>query len=67
MGSKGSKAKRQNQHMRRLMAKIKKFEKNGKPVEKLKKELAFVVGDAERPVFKTGRDADPRLRKRYSN
>ncbi len=66
MGSKGSKAKRQNQHMRRLMAKIKKFERQGKPVEKLKKELAYVVGDQERPEFKTGRDADARLRKRYT-
>ena len=63
----GSKSERQNQHLRRLMAKIRKFEKQGKSVEKLNKELAYVAGDAERPKFKTGRDADPRLKKRYSS
>ena len=67
MGSKGSKPQRQNQYMKRLMAKIRKFEKQGKAVEKLKKELAFVVGDAERPKFKTGVDANSRLKKRYSS
>jgi hypothetical protein len=63
----GSKPERQNQHFRRLMAKIRKFEKQGKSVEKLKKELSYAIGDVERPKFKTGRDADPRLRKRYNS
>ncbi len=67
MGSKGSKAQRQNQHMKRLVAKIKRFERRGKSAEGLKKELAFILGDAERAEFKTGRDADPRFRKRYSS
>ena len=62
----GSKAQRQNQHMKRLMAKIKKFKKKNKSVENLERELSYVVGDAKRPSFKTGRDADPRLRKRYT-
>ena len=59
----GSKPQRQNQHMRRLMAKIKKFEKRGKSTDGLKRELAYSVGDESRPEFKTGRDADPRLKK----
>ena len=61
----GSKAQRQNQHMRKLMAKIRKFEKRGKSVEKLKKELAYTVGDTPRPDFKTGQAADPRLKKKF--
>jgi hypothetical protein len=60
----GSKAQRQNQHIKRLMAKICKFKTKEKSVEKLEKELAYVLGDAERPTFKTGRDADARSRKR---
>tara|TARA_R110001583_G_scaffold21333_12_gene81070 strand:- start:1267 stop:1458 length:192 start_codon:yes stop_codon:yes gene_type:complete len=62
----GSKSERQNQHLKRLMSKIKKFEKNGKSVEGLKKELGYAVGETKRPVFKTGREADPRLKKKYS-
>lgn len=62
----GSKAQRQNQHVKRLMSKIRKFKKKEKSVEKLEKELAYALGDAERPSFKTGRDADARLRKRWS-
>jgi hypothetical protein len=29
----------------------------------LKRELAFSMGEANRPVFKTGRETDPRLKK----
>jgi hypothetical protein len=61
----GSKSQRQNQHMRRLMAKIRKFEKRDKNADGLKRELAYVVGDEKRPEFKTGREADPRLKKIY--
>ena len=64
MGSKGSKAQRQNQYVRNLMAKIRKFKKQEKSVEKLEKELSYAIGDEKRPDFKTGRDADPRFRKR---
>ena len=59
----GSKSQRQNQHMRHLMAKIRKFEKCGKNTDGLKRELAYVAGDEKRPSFKTGRDTDPRLKK----
>jgi hypothetical protein len=59
---KGTKAQRQNQHMKKLMLKIKKFEKQGKPVDKLKKELSFVVGEKDRPAFKTGKEADPKFK-----
>ena len=62
----GSKPQRQNQHMRRLMSKIRRFEKKNKSVEGLKKELAYTVGDEDRPKFKTGREVDPRLKKKYS-
>jgi hypothetical protein len=58
----GSKAQRQNQHMRRINSKIRKFKKKGKSVEKLEKELAYMLGE-ERPTFRTGREADPRLKK----
>ena len=60
---KGSKPQRQNQHVRKWMAKIRKFEKQEKNNEGLKRELAYCIGDAPRPEFKTGRDADPRLKK----
>ena len=61
---KGSKSQRQNQHMRNLMSKIKKFERQGKSVEGLKKELSYVVGEEDHPPFRTGRDADPKLKRR---
>ena len=63
----GTKAQRQNQHMRRLMSKIKKFEKAGRNTEGIQKELLYCVGEIERPPFKTGRDVDPRLKKKYSS
>ena len=61
----GSKSQRQNQHMKKLMAKIKRFENNGKSTEGLKKELDYVMGETSRPSFKTGREADPRHKKKY--
>ena len=60
--SKGSKSQRQNQHVRRLNMKIKKFKAKGKDVTGLEKELGYMMGD-DRPTIKTGRDADPRLKK----
>jgi hypothetical protein len=59
----GSKAQRQNQHLHRVMAKIRKFEKKGKNTDGLQKELSYCMGDTPRPESKTGRDADPRLKK----
>ena len=57
-----SKAQRQNQYVRRLEAKIKRFKKHGKNTEGLEKELGYCMGD-KRPAFNTGRDADPRFKK----
>ena len=59
----GTKAQRQNQHARRLMQKIRRFESRGWNTEGLKKELSYCMGEVDRPPFKTGRDADPRLKK----
>jgi len=42
--------------------KIKKFKSKGKDTARLEKELGYMSGD-DRPEFKTGRDADPRLKK----
>ncbi len=58
----GSKSQRQNQYVRRLEAKIKRFKKHGKNTEGLEKELGYCMGD-KRPDFKTGREADPRFKK----
>ncbi len=60
--SSGSKSQRQNQHVRRLNMKIKRFKAKGKDVTGLEKELGYMMGD-DRPAFKTGRDADVRLKK----
>jgi hypothetical protein len=62
MGSRGNKSQRQNQHVRQLSMKIKKFKAKGKDVTGLEKELDYMLGD-DRPKFKTGREADIRLRK----
>ena len=61
----GSKAQRQNQHVKRLLSKIKRFEGKNKSTEGLQKELAYCIGEAERPSFKTGREADPRHKKKF--
>jgi len=58
----GSKAQRQNQHTKRLESKIKRWKKKGKDTSGLEKELGYMMGES-RPEFKTGRDADPRLKK----
>ncbi len=62
MGS-GSKPQRQNQHARRLTMKIKRHKARGWDTSKMEKELGYMTGDA-RSAFKTGRDADQRLKKR---
>ena len=62
MGSKGSKARRQNQHVKRLESKIRRFKKKGKLTVGLEKELGYMMGE-DRPEFKTGKDADPRFKK----
>ena len=59
----GTKAQRQNQHVRRLMMKFERFKKNGKNTSGIEKELAYATGEKGRPEFKTGRAADPRLKK----
>ncbi len=59
----GTKAQRQNQHVRRLMIKINRFKKREWSTAGLEKELAYCTGEAERPSFATGREADPRLKK----
>ncbi len=63
--SRGTKAQRQNQHVRRLNMKIKKFKAKGKDTTGLEKELGYMMGD-DRPTFKTGQAADSRLKKRFS-
>ena len=60
----GSKQQRFNQHVRRLKIKIKRFERQGKNVEGLKRELGFCLGEFPRPEFKTGAIADARHKKR---
>jgi|TARA_R110002020_G_scaffold67820_9_gene177957 hypothetical protein len=63
MGSKGSKTQRQNKYMTKLMSKIRKFDKKGKSTAGLKRELAYLTGEIERPEFKTGAAADSRGKK----
>jgi len=58
----GSKAQRQNQHVRHLNSKIKRHKAKGWDTTKMEKELGYCMGDP-RPEFKTGRDTDPRLKK----
>ena len=58
----GSKAQRQNQHVRRLMMKIERHNKRGWQVAGLEKELGYASGDTDRPLFPTGRVADLRYR-----
>jgi len=58
----GSKAQRQNQHIKRLERKIRQFTAKGQSTEKLEKELGYAKG-GDRPEFRTGREADPRVKK----
>mgnify|MGYP001272564367 CR=1 FL=1 len=60
----GSKTDRQNRYTKSLEKKIKKFKKKGKSTGGLEKELGYMLGE-ERPAFKTGRDADARLKKSF--
>ena len=64
MGSRGSKSQRQNQHAKRIESKIKRFKRKGKSTAGLEKELGYAMGE-DRPTFKTGREADPRLKRSY--
>jgi len=63
----GSKAQRQNQHAGKLMRKIAKFKKKNLDTEGLEKELAYTLGGKKRPEFKTGAEADARLKRRHSS
>ena len=58
----GSKAQRQNQHVRRLSNKIKRHKAKGWDPTKMEKELGYCMGET-RPEFKTGKDADSRFKK----
>ncbi len=55
---------RQNRHKRRLMYKIRKFEKAGKKTEGLQKALDIAEGKVQNSGFKTGQAADPRFKKK---
>ena len=59
----GSKAQRLNQHVAKIMRKIKKFERKGWKTGGLKKELSYCMGETPRPAFKTGATVDPRKNK----
>ncbi len=52
----GSKSQRQNQYVKRLEAKIRKFKKTGKSTAGLEKELGYMMGES-RPGFTTGHAA----------
>jgi len=58
----GSKTQRQNQHVKRLEKKMRKFQKAGRCTKGLTKELGYVMGEP-RLEHKTGKAADPRLKK----
>jgi len=61
----GSKLQRQNQHVKRLESKIRRWKKKNKNTDGLEKELDYCTGGTDRPEFATGRDCDPRLKKHY--
>ena len=58
-----SKAQRLNQHVTKIMRKIKKFERKSWKTDGLKKELSYCMGETPRPAFKTGATVDPRKNK----
>jgi len=58
----GSKNERQNQHLVKLNAKIRRFTTKGLSVAGLQKELAYCEGDKARPACRTGRSADHRFK-----
>ena len=61
----GSKHQRQNQHVKRIESKIRRWKTKGKNTEALEKELGYCMGET-RPSFPTGRESDPRLKKHYN-
>jgi hypothetical protein len=58
----GSKAQRQNKHVKRLEKKIRQWKKKGKKTDGLEKELNYCLGE-DRLTHKTGREADSRIKK----
>ena len=62
----GSKAQRQNQHLRHLMMKKNRHDKRGWNTDGIAREIAYVSGEKERPAHSTGRVADERM-KRYTS
>jgi len=62
----GTKEQRQNQHVKRLEHKMRKFQKAGRCTKGLTKELGYMMGEP-REAHKTGRDADPRLKKSWQD
>ena len=58
----GSKTQRQNQYVKKLERKIKKFKLRGWNITGLEKELEYCMGET-RPEFRTGMKADQRLKK----
>ena len=60
----GSKVQRQNQHVKRIERKIRQYKAKSLNTEKLEKELAYATGKDNRPEFRTGREADPRIKKK---
>jgi hypothetical protein len=60
----GSKVQRQNQHVKRIERKIRQYKAKSLSTENLEKELGFASGNADRPEFRTGREADPRIKKK---
>ncbi len=56
MAARGSKSQRQNQHVKKLESKIRRFKAKGKSTAGLERELGYMTGDP-RPEFKTGQAA----------
>jgi len=61
----GSKLQRQNQHIKRLESKIRRWKKKDKNTEGLEKELGYCMGE-DRPVFRTGSAANPPKRRGFA-
>ena len=59
----GSKAQRQNKHMKRLEKKIRQWNKKGKKTDGLEKELNYCLVE-DRLAHQTGREADQRFKAR---
>jgi len=61
----GSKVQRQNRHVKRLDSKIRRWKKKSKNTDGLEKELGYCMGE-KRPEFATGKNSDPRMKKRWN-